>query len=29
VGEATREYFPQVQEQSYQPFRSGAAERNP
>nr|WP_257002935.1 hypothetical protein [Streptomyces sp. Alain-F2R5] len=29
VGEATREYFPQVQEQNYQPFRSGAAERNP
>ncbi|WP_266461859.1 hypothetical protein [Streptomyces sp. NEAU-H22] len=29
VGEATREYFPQVQEQGYQPFRSGAAERNP
>lgn len=29
VGEATREYFPQVQEQSYQPFRSGAAERKP
>lgn len=29
VGEATREYFPQVQEQSYQPFRSGAAERTP
>ncbi|MEU0164206.1 hypothetical protein ABZ214_01835 [Streptomyces iakyrus] len=29
VGEATREYFPQVQEQGYQPFRSGAAERKP
>lgn len=29
VGEATREYFPQVQEQSYRPFRSGAAERKP
>ncbi|WMD06259.1 hypothetical protein [Streptomyces sp. FXY-T5] len=29
VGEATREYFPQVQEQGYRPFRSGAAERNP
>ncbi|KUN04952.1 hypothetical protein AQI95_17960 [Streptomyces yokosukanensis] len=29
VGEATREYFPHVQEQSYKPFHSGAAERKP
>ncbi|MFE3504510.1 hypothetical protein ACFXPX_40530 [Kitasatospora sp. NPDC059146] len=29
VGEATREYFPDVQEQSYKPFHSGAAERKP
>ncbi len=29
VGEATRDYFPQVQGQSYQPFRSGAPARTP
>jgi hypothetical protein len=29
VGEATRECFPEVQQQSFQPFRSGATERNP
>lgn len=29
VGEATRDYFPEVQEQSYQQFHMGAAERMP
>jgi hypothetical protein len=29
VGEATREYFPEVQDKSYRPFHSGAAERKP
>ncbi|MEN8655033.1 hypothetical protein ABCR94_31730 [Streptomyces sp. 21So2-11] len=29
VGEATREYFPEVQEQSYQQFTTGAPERTP
>lgn len=29
VGEATREFFPEVQEQSYQQFHPGAAERTP
>lgn len=29
VGEATRDYFPEVQEQSYQPFHSGEPERIP
>ncbi|MGH3831199.1 MAG: hypothetical protein ACRDRS_12255 [Pseudonocardiaceae bacterium] len=29
VGEATREYFPQVQEESYKPFHSGCPVRRP
>ncbi|MFI8353926.1 hypothetical protein [Streptomyces cyaneofuscatus] len=29
VGEATREYFPEVQEQGYQQFTTGAPERTP
>lgn len=29
VGEATRDYFPDVQERSYQPFHSSAPERRP
>ncbi len=29
VGEATREYFPDVQQQGYQPFQSTAPERRP
>lgn len=29
VGEATREYFPEVQEQAYQPFQAAAPERTP